>query len=50
MTTLLLDIKKAVDEAEQQSQSHLALEPIREFETRYDVIIAQGLQQNPPPS
>jgi len=49
MTTLLLDIKKAVDEAKQQSQSHLALEPIREFETRYDVIIAQGLEQNPPP-
>ena len=49
MTTLLLDIKKAVDEAKQQSQSHLTLEPIREFETRYDVIIAQGLEQNPPP-
>jgi transposase len=49
MTTLLLDIKKAVDEAKQQGQSYLAPEPIREFEKRYDVLIAQGLEANPPP-
>jgi len=49
MTTLLLDIKKAVDEAQQQNQPHLAAERIREFEVRYNALVAQGLEANPPP-
>lgn len=49
MTTLLLDIKKAVDEAKEQGQPHLAVEQIREFEERYDTLLAQGLEANPPP-
>ena len=49
MATLLLDIKKAVDEAKQQNQFQLAAERIREFERHYDALVAQGLEANPPP-
>jgi len=47
MTTLLLDIKKAVEEAKQQGQFHLAAERIPEFEVRYDALVVQGLEANP---
>lgn len=49
MMTLLRDIKKAVDAAKQQDQSHLAVERIQEFEERYDTLVTQGLEANPPP-
>lgn len=47
MATLLLDIKKVVDEAKQQNQFQLVAERIREFEVRYDALVAQGLEVNP---
>ncbi len=47
MTTLLLDIKHAVEEARQQNQFHLAAERIQEFERRYDALVAQGWEANP---
>ncbi|MDL1894724.1 IS66 family transposase [Anaerolineae bacterium CFX7] len=49
MTALLLAIKQAVDTAKQQNQSHLAAEMLQEFERRYDALLAQGLEANPPP-
>jgi transposase len=49
MTTLLLDIKQAVDAAKQHDQSHLVDECMQEFERRYDALLAQGLEANPPP-
>ena len=48
MTTLLLDIKQAVDTAKQQNQSRLAAECLQMFERRYDALLAQGLEANPP--
>ena len=50
MTILLLDIKNAVEEAKQQGQPHLAAERIQAFEVGYDVLVAQGLEANPPPA
>lgn len=49
MTTLLLDIKQAVELAKQQNQSHLAAEMLQAFERRYDELVAQGLEANPAP-
>jgi transposase len=49
MTTLLLDIKQAVAEAQQQDQAHLTAKRIQEFERRYDALVAQGLEGNPTP-
>ena len=49
MTTLLLDIKQAVDVAKQQNQSHLGAEHLQEFERRYNALVAQGLAANPAP-
>jgi transposase len=45
-----LDIKQAVDDAKHDTQSHLAAERIREFEERYEPLVAQGLAANPPPA
>ena len=50
MTTLLLDIKKAVEAAKQQGQFHLAAERIQELEVRYDALVPQGLEANPQPA
>jgi len=49
MATLLLDIKKAVEGAKEQNQPHLAAERLQEFEERYDALLTQGLEANPPP-
>ena len=48
MATLLVEIKVAVDEA-RPVQSQLHEEKLAEFATRYDRLIAEGLQANPPP-
>jgi transposase len=50
MKNLLLEIKEAVDQ--QKTKPHaesLEVEIIKEFEHRYDQIIAQGIEAEPPP-
>jgi transposase len=49
MTTLLREIKQAVDQAKQQNQCHLEGEQLQAFEQRYDTLVAEGLAANPPP-
>jgi transposase len=49
MITLLLDIKKKVDQT-RPYQDHLAAITLTEFEQRYDQLITQGLEANPPPT
>jgi len=48
MSQCLLDIKKEVDQASLY-KDQLDSEEIEEFEVRYDEIIAEGLELNPPP-
>jgi transposase len=50
MTTLLLDIKTAVDFAQLHEQAHLPPERIHEFVGRYEALVTQGLQANPAPA
>jgi transposase len=49
MIQLLMDIKAAVDAAA-PAQMSLATDRLAYFEQRYDELIAQGLQANPPPA
>lgn len=49
MSRLLLDIKAEVDRASLEWTS-LPLERLAYFERRYDELIAQGLETNPPPA
>jgi transposase len=49
MSTLLLDIKAEVEEAGPHQMS-LSPERITHFERRYDELIAEGLEANPPPA
>jgi len=46
---LLLEIKQAVDTARGQGVGALTAALTREFATRYDVILAEGVAANPPP-
>ncbi|HKJ37629.1 MAG TPA: IS66 family transposase [Anaerolineales bacterium] len=45
---LLLDIKQAVDAAQQEHRSALLPEQVTDFETRYEQFVSQGEQANPP--
>jgi transposase len=47
MKDLLLAIKAAVDEARDNSETHLKLEQLVDFESRYSRIIAFGYEENP---
>jgi transposase len=49
MIDLLVDIKNRVDEAKEEGRTVLANPQLVDFETRYDQLIAQGLEANPPP-
>ena len=49
MSKLLVEIKDAVDTAKMQGQISLTGPQLSDFEARYDQLIAQGLQANPPP-
>jgi transposase len=50
MTTLLREIKQAVDQAKHQNQTHLAVEQLQQFERRYDALVSEGLDANPLPT
>jgi transposase len=47
MCELLLDAKAAVDEAKENSKTHLELEQLTGFLSRYSSIIALGYEENP---
>jgi transposase len=49
MSELLVEIKEVVEEAKKQEQSTLTDRQQTDFEARYDQVIAQGLEANPPP-
>jgi transposase len=49
MISLLVEIKEAVEGAKEQGQIALTDQQQVAFEARYDYLIAQGLQANPPP-
>ncbi len=48
MTTLLMDIKQIVEQTNENTH-HLSATKIKAFEKRYDQILMQGFQDNPPP-
>jgi len=50
LTTLLLDIKHAVDEAKHHAQTYLTPERLQAFEDRYATLVTQGLEANPTPA
>jgi transposase len=49
MAALLVEIKKAVEEAKQQGQAALTHQQQVDFEVRYDHLIVQGFEANPLP-
>jgi transposase len=49
MAKLLVEIKATVESAQQQGQTCLSTEQLAQFDRRYDQLIAEGLQANPPP-
>lgn len=49
LTKLLVQIKQTIHQAQQQGQSTLTEAQLAEFETRYDQLLEQGFQANPPP-
>jgi len=49
MSHLLVEIKEAVEKAKGEGHNHLSASQRRAFEERYDRLIEQGLQMNPPP-
>jgi transposase len=49
MSELLVEIKEAVEEAKKQEQIALTDRQQTDFEARYDQLITQGLEANPPP-
>jgi transposase len=49
MIDLLVEIKDKVDEAKEDGQIALVNKQLLDFDTRYDQLIAQGFEANPPP-
>ena len=49
MIKLLVGIKEAVEKAKEEGQTRLTERQRTDFEERYDRLVEQGLQMNPPP-
>ncbi len=49
MIELLLGAKNRVEEAKQEGQTALTAQQLADFESRYDQMITEGLEANPPP-
>jgi transposase len=49
MIELLVEIKETVEKAKNQAQVALTDRQLTDFEARYDQLVAQGLEANPPP-
>ena len=49
MLKLLLEIKQAVENAQQHQLAALSANQIADFESRYGALIGEGLKANPPP-
>ncbi|MFN8454615.1 MAG: transposase [Anaerolineae bacterium] len=49
MAKLLVEIKQTVESAQQQGQTCLSVKQLAQSEHRYDQLIAEGQQANPPP-
>jgi transposase len=49
MIKLLVESKETVEQAKNQEHTALTGEQLADFEARYDQLIAQGIQANPPP-
>ena len=49
MSQLLLEIKQAVESAQQKQLTALSTDQIADFECQYGELIGQGLKANPPP-
>jgi transposase len=49
MSKLLIEIKDSVDTAKMQGQDALTEAQLSDFEVRYDQLVEQGFQANPPP-
>ena len=50
MIGLLLESKEAVEQAKKAGKKRLDPCDVREYENRYETIIAAGMRANPPPS
>ena len=46
---LILEIKTAVDKAQQTSKTRLSSKTMTDFSARYDALLKQGFKENPPP-
>jgi transposase len=49
MTQLLVEVKTAVETVQAEGQTALTAAQLADFDARYDQLIQQGLQANPPP-
>jgi transposase len=49
LSALIMEIKAAVDTAKEKSKTKLSPNKLADFSARYDALLKQGFQKNPPP-